>query len=340
MASDPRRDLQVLPVLRQLTEQLSSGRPLEDALHDVTDAALEILPCDHASIRLFDASRTTLLAGARSGRGTEQRTLPLTKGEGIAGWVMEHGLPAHVRDTRLDPRFVVAVGQGFSIRSILAEPLLVAGKPMGVLGASSPEPNAFSDDDVLLARILANCSVPAIERSRLERLAAVDELTLAFNARYLAPRMQEEMDRARHSGSTLSLLVLDLDRMAHVNAAFGHDMGDRVLAIFSERVRAQTRRYDVLVRSGDDEFVLIMPTTSPTQAQATGEKLRKAVGEEPMEPRPGGYISQRVSIGVATWDGRESIDELCARAGTAMREAKTRGGDAVSRATPSAPQGG
>ena len=205
MSLDSKHDL---AVLRQLTERLSDGRPLEDALHEVTDAALQLLPGDHASIRLFDASRTTLLAGARSGRGVEHRSLALIKGEGIAGWVMEHALPAYVRDAKTDPRFIVAVGQGFSIRSIVAEPLLAAGHPIGVLGISSPEPNVFSEDDVLLARILASCSVPAIERSRLERLAAVDELTLAFNARYLAPRLQEEMDRARHSGSTLSTLVM------------------------------------------------------------------------------------------------------------------------------------
>jgi diguanylate cyclase (GGDEF)-like protein len=331
MSSDPKRDL---AVLRQLTEHLSDGRPLEDALHEVTDAALQLLPCDHASIRLFDASRTTLLAGARSGRGVEQRSLSLTKGEGIAGWVMEHGLPAQVRDAKTDPRFVVAVGQGFSIRSMIAEPLLAAGKPIGVLSASSPDPNIFRDDDVLLARILANCSVPAIERSRLERLSAVDDMTLAFNARTLIPRMQEEMDRARHSGSALSVLVIDLDRMGHVNDAFGRDVGDRVLSIFSERVRAQTRRYDVLVRNGDDEFVLLMPATSPTQALASGERLRKAVGDEPMEPKAGGYLSQQVSIGVATWDGRETPEELCGRASNAMRDAKGRGGNAVAKAVP------
>jgi diguanylate cyclase (GGDEF)-like protein len=333
MSSDPKRDL---TVLRQLTEHLSDGRPLEDALHEVTDAALQLLPCDHASIRLFDTSRTALLAGARSGRGVEQRTLALTKGEGIAGWVMEHGLPAHVRDTKADPRFIVAVGQGFSIRSMIAEPLLAAGKPIGVLGASSPEPNAFSDDDVLLARILASCSVPAIERSRLERLAAVDDQTLAFNSRYLVPRLHEEMDRARHSGSTLSVLVMDLDRMQHVNESFGRDVGDRVLALFSERVRGQTRRYDVLVRTGDDEFVLIMPTTNPAQAMITAEKLRKAVGEEPMQPKAGGYISQRVSIGAATWDGRETAEELWGRASGAMRDVKSRGGDAAAKAVPGA----
>jgi diguanylate cyclase (GGDEF)-like protein len=161
-------------------------------------------------------------------------------------------------------------------------------------------------------------------------------MTLAFNSRYLLPRLHEEMDRARHSGSTLSILVMDLDRMGHVNDSFGRDMGDRVLGLFSERVRAQTRRYDVLVRSGDDEFVLLMPTTSPTQAMATAEKLRKAVGEEAMEPKPGGYISQHVSIGVATWDGRETAEELCGRAATAMRDAKARGGDAAAKAIPGA----
>ncbi|MGH7296632.1 MAG: diguanylate cyclase [Polyangiaceae bacterium] len=333
MSSDPKRDL---AVLRQLTEHLSDGRPLEDALHDVTDAALQLLPCDHASIRLFDTSRTTLLAGARSGRGVESRSLSLTKGEGIAGWVMEHGLPAHVRDAKTDPRFIVAVGQGFSIRSIIAEPLLAAGKPIGVLGASSPEANVFSDDDVLLARILASCSVPAIERSRLERLSAVDETTLAFNNRYLLPRLHEEMDRARHSGSTLSILVMDLDHMGRVNDSFGRDMGDRVLGLFSERVRSHTRRYDVLVRSADDEFALLMPTTSPTQAAASAEKLRKVVGDEAMEPKPGGFITQHVSVGVATWDGRETGEELYARAGAAMREVKSRGGDGVGKAVPPA----
>jgi diguanylate cyclase (GGDEF)-like protein len=174
--------------------------------------------------------------------------------------------------------------------------------------------------------------VPTIERARLERLAAVDELTLAYSAQYLPQRLQEEMDRARHSGSTLSLLAMDLDRIKRVNESYGRDMGDRVLAIFSERVRGQTRRYDVLVRSGDDEFVLIMPTTSPTQAFATGEKLRKATGEEPMEPRPGGYISQSVSVGVGTWDGRETIEDLLARIRAALLDAKAEGGDAVAKA--------
>jgi diguanylate cyclase (GGDEF)-like protein len=323
-----------LRVLLQLTDFLSGGRPLQDRLQAITDAAVALLPCDHASIRLFDPSRTTLLARARSGKGAGTRSLVLTRGQGIAGWVVEHRLAACVPDTRADPRFVVAVGQGFSVRSMVAEPLLAATGPLGVLGASSPEPNAFGEDDVVLARILASCSVGAIERARLERLSTVDDLTLAYTTQCLAQRLEEEMDRARHSGSTLSILDMDLDRLEHVNRSYGRDIADRVLGIFSERVRGATRRYDILVRSGDDEFVLLMPGTSPIQAAASAEKLRMAIGDEPMEPRQGGYISQRVSVGVATWDGRESMDSVMRRVGAALRESKAKGGDTVSKAAP------
>src|SRR6202042_3300115 len=92
-------------VLLQLTEQLADGRPLEDALRAVTDAALELLPGDHASIRLVDASSTQLLSGARSGTGRDTPIVRLGVGEGVSGWVLANGKPARVIDTREDPRF-------------------------------------------------------------------------------------------------------------------------------------------------------------------------------------------------------------------------------------------
>jgi GAF domain-containing protein len=152
-AVDPRKGIFVL---LQLTERLSDGRPLEEALRAVTDAALLLLAGDHASIRLLDASQQELLASARSGKGMEQRPLPLKKGEGVTGWVIEHGISARIDDTHKDPRFKVATGQGFGIRSMIAEPLWSAGKVIGVLAVSSPEPFTFSPDDELLVRLLAS----------------------------------------------------------------------------------------------------------------------------------------------------------------------------------------
>jgi diguanylate cyclase (GGDEF)-like protein len=319
--------LKDLLVLLQLTEQLTDGRALEDALRAVTDATVTILPGDHASIRLLDASRTHLLASARSGTGRDFPTVQLRANEGVSGWVLEHAEPARVIDARKDPRFVSSKGQGFAIGSMVVEPLISEGAPIGVLSVSSPEVNAFSATDELLARLLANCSVAPIQRSRLERLAVTDDLTLAFNGRYLASRLVEELERARRSKSPLSLLWMDLDHFKHVNDTHGHPVGDHVLRTFVERVRAATRRVDILVRRGGEEFVLVMPMTGTEQAQTIAERVR-ASAADPV-PIGSGRLVQTVSIGVATWNGRESPESLQKRADEAMYFAKQTGRNRV-----------
>lgn len=320
MSSDARPDVTV--ALLELTQRLSSGGSLEESLAAVTEVALELLPCDHASIRLLDATRTQLLSGARSGSGAERGSLPIKKGEGVAGWVFEHGMPARVDDARSDPRFMVAVGQGFRIGSILGEPLLSQGKVIGVLSVSSPEVQAFSDRDVLLARLLANCSVPPIERARLERLAVTDDLTLAFSAKYLAARLHEEVERAKTARAPLSVLFVDLERFRHVNSSYGQGVGDRVLVLFAERVRAFARRFDVLVRTGGDEFALVLPSTGDEAAEAFATRLQQHVADPPMEPMPGAFITQTAAVGVVTWDGRESAEDLAARGRGALAQVK------------------
>jgi len=323
--------LKDLLVLLQLTEQLtdSGRRPLEDSLRAVTDATLSILPGDHASIRLLDASRTHLLASARSGTGHEAPTVRFGIGEGISGWVLAHGEPARVVDVVKDERYVVHPTQGFAIRSMVVEPLMSEGAPIGVLSVSSPEANAFSQTDELLARLLANCSVAPIQRARLERLAVTDDLTVTFNARYLATRLVEEIERARRAGTPLSLLWMDLDHFKRVNDKHGHSAGDQVLRAFADRVRAATRRVDILVRRGGEEFVLLMPSTAGAQAKVIAERVRATVGDTPVELADGVRVTQTVSIGVVTWNGRETPDALQGRADETMYYAKQRGRNRV-----------
>jgi diguanylate cyclase (GGDEF)-like protein len=200
------------------------------------------------------------------------------------------------------------------------------------LSVSSPEAFAFSPTDELLARLLANCCVPPIQRHRLEHLAVTDDLTLALNSRALVPRLLEEMARAERTDAPLSIAMLDLDHFKRVNDTYGHAVGDRVLRAFAERVRVDTRLVDVLVRYGGEEFVLIMPHTDAVQASVIAERLRKHAAHEPLavtraHDREG--ILQTASIGVVTWNGRESPKALVRRADRAMYEAKRRGRNAV-----------
>ncbi len=325
LMSDP------IGVLLKLTEFLGSlneDRTLEESLRGVTDAALVLVRADHASVRLLDAAKTSLLSGARSGAGVGHRPLEFRRGEGILGWAVEHRQSVAVDDAAADPRFVRADDQGFAIGSLLVEPLWSSGDLIGVLSVSSARPRAFDEESRLKVRLLANCSVPPIDKARLHRLAMVDDLTLAWNVRHLAPRLREEMAHSHRTAAPLSFLLLDLDHFKRVNDAHGHAAGDAVLRQFADGVRERVRRADVLVRRGGEEFALIMPATTGREALATAERVQETLALAPLTYQ-GTKIAQTVSIGVATWDGNESPESLERRADLAMYEAKGRGRNCV-----------
>jgi diguanylate cyclase (GGDEF)-like protein len=315
-----------LLTLLDLTQTLTDDLPLEDSLRMVTQAALELVPGDHASIRLLDGTHTELLSGARSGAGEAMAPMTFRRGEGMIGWVVEHRTGVRVGDVTRDHRFKPAteLRTKFEIKSIVAEPLWSAGNVIGVVSVSSPNLHAFTTDHELLARLLANCSAPPIERVRLRRLAMTDDLTLAFNQRYLAPRFYEEIERARRTGSDVSVLLMDLDHFKKVNDEYGHDVGDAVLRMFADRVRSLVRKMDIFIRRGGEEFNLVMPGTSLDHARATAERIRARMSDSPFEVG-GRKISQTVSIGIATWNGDEAPEELQRRADMAMYRAKENG---------------
>ena len=319
--------LDPISVLLQLTEALTSAPSLESALGAVTAAALQLLPADHASVRLLDPTHTTLLASARSGSGTAHPQVSLRAGEGIAGWTLESGKSVRVDDVRVDARFKPASGQGFAIRSMVAAPLCASGNVVGVLSASSPVVGAFAARDERLAQLLANCSVPPLERARLERLALTDELTMAFNSRYLRSQLGRSLEQSGEEAGP-SLVLVDLDDFKLVNDTLGHAAGDLVLRGFADRVRATVRQLDALVRRGGDEFALVMPGATVEQARAVAERLRRNLAEVPFDVS-GQAVLQTVSIGVATWDRRESAEALEARADRALYAAKSRGRNGV-----------
>ncbi|HEY3354719.1 MAG TPA: sensor domain-containing diguanylate cyclase [Polyangia bacterium] len=320
---------ETLTLLLDLTRDLAADHGLEEALRQVTDAALRLLPGSHASIRLLDDSHTELLAGARSGEGAATRPLVFRRGEGLVGWVAEHGEVVRVDDGSTDPRFKSGAGQGFEVRALLAVPLWSGGKVVGVLSVTASELGVFSADHELLARLLANCSVPPLEKARLERLALTDHHTRAYTQRFHGPCLTAALDRARGTVSPLAVLLLDLDHFKQVNDEHGHLVGDLVLRGFADLVRDSVRRGDVLIRRGGEEFVLVMPDTPEGTARTVAERICQRLRERPLAGGPGVSVRQTVSIGVACWDGCEDAATLERRADFAMYEAKQAGRDRV-----------
>lgn len=109
----------------------------------------------------------------------------------------------------------------------------------------------------------------------LKQASIIDPLTGAYNRRYLNEFLPAEASRAMRKGTTLCAVIFDLDNFKEINDKFGHLIGDEVIKDFSTRLKTVKRKYDVLIRYGGDEFLVIMPETRADGAQALFERLKK-----------------------------------------------------------------
>ena len=305
---------------------------VQPSLQRVADAALLLLGADHASVRLCEPDGQ-LRVGARAGVGADLPPPRFERGQGVIGWVAQTGMIARVSDSRSEPRFLDRK-RGFAVGSILSVPVMGPDRTLGVLSASSPTHDAFAADHELLATLLANAAAQVLRMAELREAALTDSQTRTYNRRYLAPRLREELERARRSGDALSVMLLDLDHFKRVNDEHGHAAGDAVLSAFAEVVRSCVRSVDVLVRRGGEEFVLLLPATGFRAARTVAERIRRRLADHTMQPRAGVQLTQTVSIGVASWDREESAEALEERADRAMYEAKRRGRNRVVLSAP------
>jgi diguanylate cyclase (GGDEF)-like protein len=164
----------------------------------------------------------------------------------------------------------------------------------------------------------------------LQHQASTDVLTGAANRRSLMERLRIEFDRVqRHTDLHCSLLALDLDHFKAVNDRWGHAAGDAVLRHVTELMRQDTRQIDVVARSGGEEFTLLLPDTTPADAQALADRLRRRIEHTPTRWHEQ-VVSMTVSIGVSAVLGSDiGLDEVLARADRALYRAKAEGRNRV-----------
>jgi diguanylate cyclase (GGDEF)-like protein len=153
---------------------------------------------------------------------------------------------------------------------------------------------------------------------RLMRDAMIDDLTGLLNRRGWRMAAERELARAGRDGSSIALVILDLDRLKEINDTLGHDEGDRALCNIAERMRSAFRAGDVLARLGGDEFGALLMDNTDGQAMAAVERLRGAT------PKLASF-----SAGAAAWNGQEALEELMRRADVALYAAKTDGGNRI-----------
>ena len=197
--------------------------------------------------------------------------------------------------------------------------------------------------------VLAGCMVVNLRvqqmRQRLDRqrvalaealaenraLAMRDELTGLYNRRAMVELIQLECRRRRRGQGTLLFAMIDVDHFKRVNDHHGHAMGDHVLRVFADALRANVRETDVLARWGGDEFLLLLSDIEPRSAQTLLERTREAIAALPVPNAPPG-LRLSMSAGLALHLPHSSPQETLERADQALYAAKDQGRNRVALA--------
>lgn len=165
--------------------------------------------------------------------------------------------------------------------------------------------------------------------SQLRRAARHDRLTGLLNRHAMDDVLTQERHRARRLGTPFSALMVDIDHFKLVNDRLGHAAGDHTLRAVAQHLRKQLRTTDVVARWGGEEFLILLPGTSRTEAGHLADKLCDSLRQLPI-PWGGQHLACSVSIGVAQWRAKgDTADALLARADQALYCAKHQGRNQV-----------
>jgi two-component system cell cycle response regulator len=162
-------------------------------------------------------------------------------------------------------------------------------------------------------------------------LAVTDPLTGLSNRRYLDNHISTLFNRSMARGRPLSVLIADIDRFKQINDTYGHDAGDDIIREFANRVRSTVRGADLACRYGGEEFVVVMPDTSPEIAAAVAERLRSVIETVPFVVKGSGQELQvTASFGIASRTPQVITPQhLMKQADVALYEAKNAGRNRV-----------
>jgi diguanylate cyclase (GGDEF)-like protein len=162
-------------------------------------------------------------------------------------------------------------------------------------------------------------------QEQLRDQAERDYLTGLHNRRYLA---RELTNPAADNVGPLSVAVVDLDHFKRINDRYGHSVGDQVLVRAAQLLSNVLRASDIVVRSGGEEFLVLMPRTDVNAAAAGCDRIRDAIREEPWDEIAAG-MTLTTSVGLATADTAGELEVLVKLADKRLYDAKRAGRDCV-----------
>ncbi|MCC7117640.1 MAG: diguanylate cyclase [Anaerolineales bacterium] len=333
-----------LDALYRAARSIGASFDMEQIYQAIHLAVEKVMPCDDFIIDWHDKETNEIVCLYAIEYPRRRITLKRYYADhGMSGTIVHTGQSLlfnsyeEIRNGEI--RFEFFSPETDSTQSIVAVPMVLYGKVVGVISAQSYQPNSYARDDQYLLELLASHAVVALENARMvaaiQEMADTDPLTGILTRRKFYELAEREFIRAKAEHTPLSVIVLDIDDFKKLNDVYGHRAGDEMLRKITQQLKKNLRGADVLCRHGGEEFVIVLPQTEEKIALAIAERLRLMVAqinlqdiletfERPTELKPkDGATYVTASIGVAFCeDACKDLDMLVDWADQAMYAAK------------------
>lgn len=176
-------------------------------------------------------------------------------------------LPAELRSA---VQAVLDSGEVFFSEERTLVPLVVGDRTLGVVNIEGAPP---VDTNMELIKIFSNQAAVAIENLQLYDAVTHDAMTGAFSKTYFLSRFQETLQLAVRHDRPLSLMMIDIDYFKRLNDSYGHQVGDSVIIEFVKAINECLRGTDLVGRYGGDEFIVLLPETTPEHAEPVAARI-------------------------------------------------------------------
>ena len=190
----------------------------------------------------------------------------------------------------------------------------------------------FSENDLeLFEKLIALLLYPlrnCLQFKKVTQAASKDPMTGLDNRRSMDEHISHESKMAMRYGNPLAMLVLDIDHFKRINDRYGHKSGDCLIKAMAEIMQSTARTTDYTFRYGGEEFVMLLPNTTPEGAMRVAERIRETVAQTECICH-GQTLSMTISIGVSNLGSQDKGDSLFLRADNALYKAKRSGRNQV-----------
>src|SRR5437016_126278 len=296
-----------LSLFHEVGKTLASTLDLQKILQTIMEKISDFLRPDTWSLLMLDEKTQELYFEIAIGAGADSlKDVRLKVGEGIAGWVAEHGEPVLAEDATSDPHFTSKFDELTQIntQSVVCVPIKSREKVLGVIELVNYTGKAsFQKEDIPILKNLADYAAIALENARyvqrIQELTITDDCTALYNARHLHFVLDAEIYRSTRYKYEFSVIFIDLDHFKQVNDTYGHLVGSKLLWMIGDIIKNHLRLIDYAFRYGGDEFVVLLPQTPKESSLTVVRRIKDLLNSKFFFTEDGLNIKVTASFGVA-----------------------------------------